>query len=405
VVREPHRLGAREAARLIERGELKPETLIRSCLERIAARDGEVRAWAFVNREPAMQHRGPLSGIPVGAKDVYDTFDMPTEYDSPIYRGHRPATDAATIALTRRAGGTILGKTATAQFATMVPTVTRNPHNLGHTPGGSSSGSGAAVADFMVPLAFGTQTSGSVLRPASYCGVVGYKPTYDLLPRAGIKPNADSFDTVGWLARSVDDAAFLLDALTSIKPGTIDRPRIGWCRIRANADMEGMVERAARALEAREVQLPAAFKDLLKTHRTIHWYEGARSLADEYSRHRGLLAPQLIERCEAGLAMDPRDYLAALQHAAQCRAMMSDVFGDCDVLITAAATGEAPAGLASTGDTSANATWTLLHGPCVAIPAGKGATGLPLGLQVIGRMGDDARTLACAKWIEEKCQP
>ena len=405
-MRDPYRLGARDAARLIERGELKAEFLLQSCLERIAARDGEVRAWAFVNRDAAPPRGGPLFGVPVGVKDVLDTFDMPTEYGSPIYGGHRPRADAAVVALTRRAGATILGKTHTCAFATMVPAPTRNPHDLSRTPGGSSSGSAAAVSDFMVPLAFGTQTAGSVLRPASYCGVVGYKPTYDLLPRAGVKPNADSLDTVGWFARSVDDAAFFLHALTGLPPAAMDRPRVGvaqffhWDRVRA--DMAEVVERAARTLEARPVRFPAGFGDLPSTNRTIHWYENARSLADEYARHRDRLAPQLIQRCKDGMAIEPRDYLHALQRAAAFRQSMLEVFGDHDVLITAAATGEAPAGLESTGDTSMNSVWTQLHLPCISIPAGKGRHGLPLGLQVIGRMGDDARLLACASYIE-KC--
>ena len=183
---QPHRLGAKEAARLIQRGGLTAQALVESCPERIAARDAEVRAWVCLNREiDYSQALAPLNGMPVGVKDIFDTHDLPTEYGSRIYAGHRPRTDCAPIALARRAGGTILGKTVTAEFATFVPGVTRNPHDLARTPGGSSSGSAAAVADFMVPLAFGTQTAGSVIRPGSYCGVVAYKPTYNLLPRAG----------------------------------------------------------------------------------------------------------------------------------------------------------------------------------------------------------------------------
>src|SRR3982751_211064 len=200
---ELHRLGAKEAARRIERGELKAKDLLRSCLERIEAREKDVQAWTYLAKEfPAMEKpRGPLFGVPVGVKDIFDTHDMPSEYGSPIYAGHRPKADAAIVALTRRAGGVILGKTVTAEFATFVPRGTRNPHNLAHTPGGSSSGSAAAVADFMVPLAFGTQTAGSIVRPAAYCGAVGYKPTYGTLCRVGVKMISDTLDTVGGFGR------------------------------------------------------------------------------------------------------------------------------------------------------------------------------------------------------------
>jgi Asp-tRNA(Asn)/Glu-tRNA(Gln) amidotransferase A subunit family amidase len=402
---EPCRLGAKEAARRIERGELDPQALVHSCLERIAARDGDLRAWVFVNQDPSIPKAvGRLRGVPVGVKDIFDTFDMPTEYGSPIYAGHRPRADCAPVALTRGAGGTILGKTVTAEFATFVPRATRNPHDLARTPGGSSSGSAAAVADFMVPLAFGTQTAGSVIRPGSYCGVVAYKPTYNTFPRAGVKPNADSLDTVGVYARSAEDVAFFTDALIGIRPAPIDQPRIGFCRTwewnQVQPEMAAAFDAAARRLDAREITLPESFRGLRAAHTCILWFEGARSLADEYRRFPELIDPALRERCEAGYALDWREYAAALQLAARSRAMLEAAFAGCDVLIAPAATGEAPVGLGSTGDVAMNVVWTLLHAPCVSVPVMKSPAGLPLGLQLIGRIGEDARTLACASWIE-----
>lgn len=382
---------------MIERGELSAETLVRACLERIEARDSKVKAWAYIEKMPTIDAAGPLRGVPVGVKDIFDTHDMPTEYGSRIYAGHRPSTDSAPVALTRRAGGTILGKTVTTEFATFVPSKTRNPHNLDHTPGGSSSGSAAAVADFMVPLAFGTQTAGSVIRPGAYCGVVACKPTYNLLARAGVKPDADSLDTVGVFARSVEDVRFFLSALTGLDlRNSIDRPRIGMVHPQV-----APVEQAGRLLGARALEFPQ-WAELLSAHRAILVYEVARSLADEYTRSAGLMAPALRERCASGFAFDPAVYQGALRFGREFRARLGDVFGEHDVLIAPSATGQAPAGLASTGDVSMNVVWTLLHVPCVSVPFGTGPAGLPLGIQVIGRIGDDARTLACADWIHSR---
>ena len=402
---EPHRLGAKQAARLIERGELSAQALIRSCLERIDAREPEVRAWTFVSRNIPEKAHGPLHGVPVGVKDIFDTHDMPTEYGSPIYAGYRPRADAAVVALTRRAGGTILGKTVTAEFATFVPRATRNPHNLAHTPGGSSSGSAAAVADFMVPLAFGTQTAGSLIRPASYCGIVGLKPTYNMLARGGMKPGGDSLDTIGVYGRSVEDVAFFAAALTGRGDleSSVEKPKVGLCRTHewnlVQPEMRRALEDAGRLLGAREVELPAGLRE---SHAAILWYEVARSLADEFTRFPDQLDPGLRDRCASGFALDPRKYVEARRHAAACRAKLDQVFGELDVLLAPAATGEAPKGIASTGDVALNVVWTLLHTPCVALPAGRGPNGLPVGLQVVGRIGDDARTLACARWIEKK---
>ena len=406
---EPNRLGAKEAARLIERGELTAEALVRSCLERIRVRDADVRAWLCLNSDAGSRKAGgPLFGVPVGVKDIFDTYDMPTEYGSKIYAGHRPQSDSAAVALTRRAGGAILGKTVTTEFATMVPAQTRNPHDLARTPGGSSSGSAAAVADFMVPLAFGTQTAGSTIRPGSYCGVVAYKPTYNLLPRAGVKEGADSLDTVSVFARSVGDAAFFVRALTGLDvlESKIDKPRVAICRTyewdHVRSEMRAALEQAGRTLSAPELELPRSFKGLREAQTAVLWYEVARSLADEYTRFPDKIAPMLRERCANGFAMDPMKYVAAQKLAAECRAQLEDVMEGYDVLLAPAATGEAPLGLGSTGDVVMNAVWTLLHTPSVAVPASKSPNGMPLGLQVIGRIGDDGRTLASAGWIASR---
>jgi amidase len=394
---EPHRLSAREAARRIERGELSAEALVASCLERIREREQDLQAWACIAARPEINATGPLHGVPVGVKDIFDTHDMPSEYGSPVYAGHRPRADAGAVALTRRAGGTILGKTATCEFATFIPAKTRNPHDLSRTPGGSSAGSAAAVADFGVPLAFGTQTAGSIVRPGSYCGVVAYKPTYNSLPRAGMKPSADSLDTVGLFARDVGDVAFFLSALLGRQDldARIDRPRIGTLQ----SELIGSLEGTVRKLEAKEVKF-AEIENLRRAHATILRYESCRSLADELRRFPEKVHPDLVERCRIGASIDAEEYRAAQDFARRRRATLDELFGERDVLVCAAAPGEAPVGLASTGDPRMNIVWTLLHVPCLSVPAAKGPAGMPVGLQVVGRIGDDARTLACAAYIE-----
>jgi Asp-tRNA(Asn)/Glu-tRNA(Gln) amidotransferase A subunit family amidase len=387
--------------------------LLRSCFERVAAREADVKAWTWLDEKQAFSQLesvgAPLHGVPVGVKDIFDTHDMPTAYGSPIYEGHRPRTDAAAVALTRRAGGVVMGKTVTAEFATFVPRETRNPHDLSRTPGGSSSGSAAAVADFMVPLAFGTQTAGSQIRPGSYCGIVSFKPTFNTIARAGVKPGADSLDTIGLFGRSVEDVAFFAAALTDRREleAKVERaPRVAMCRThewdRVQPEMRDAFEDAGRRLGAPELELPARFKDLRESHTAVLWYEIARSLADEFERFPERMDPALRQRCADGFALDPQHYVRALQHGRECRAHFAQALGDYDVLLAPAATGEAPKGLSSTGDVAMNVVWTLLHVPCVAVPAAKSPGGMPLGLQVIGRIGDDARTLACAAWIAEK---
>jgi Asp-tRNA(Asn)/Glu-tRNA(Gln) amidotransferase A subunit family amidase len=417
-------LHAAQAAALIARGELSSEDLVSTCLERIAAREETIGAWEYIDPEQALDQarerdrvppQGPLHGIPVGVKDILDTADMPTGYGSPIYHGWRPARDAACVAALRAAGAVIMGKTVTTELAAYRPGRTVNPHNPAHTPGGSSSGSAAAVADRMVPLAIGTQTAGSIIRPASFCGVVGYKPTFGTVNRAGLKPSAEFLDTIGVFARSVSDAALAV-AVISGRPElaeagmTAAAPRIGWCRTPqwplAEAGTRQAMTEASAALGAAgaglvEIALPRAFADLAEAQTLIMAYETARALVYERQRYADRLSPAIIKLIEAGLACRPADYDRACQLAEACRAALASVFEGIDILLTPSVPGEAPVGLGTTGDPIFNRIWTLLHVPCLNIPAIDGPQGLPVGVQVVGPRGGDARTLAAACWVEK----
>ncbi len=419
---DPSRLTAAEIVRATTAGEITCEAVTRACLDRIGARESVVHAWANIDPELALaqaraldrgQNRGPLYGVPIGVKDIIDTFDQPTEMGSPIYRGHRPAADAACVALVRAAGAVILGKTVTCEFAGMQPGNTTNPHAPEHTPGGSSSGSGAAVADRMVPVAFGTQTGGSVLRPAAYCGVFGFKPTFGAFNRRGVFPAAESLDTLGLIARSLDDIELLSDVLElrpSARPVALTRaPRVGLCRtaLWAAAQPESVtaIEDAAARLgkagaHVREVTLPAEFSGLREAAReTINNYERAAAMAHEWNTQRDLISERLRKRIELGRATPHAEYVAALQLGETCRARFDEVFGDCDVLLTPAVHGEAPRGLAETGDPGFQAIWTILHVPTLTLPTHRGPNGMPVGIQLITQRHEDRRLFACARWV------
>ncbi len=417
-----HTLSAVAAARQIAQRSLSVETYARACLERIAEREPDVQAFAYFNPGQVLTRArtldagtimGPLHGLPVAVKDIFDTFDMPTEYGSAVYQGHRPAADAAVVALTRHLGGLIVGKTVTTEFATFPAGKTRNPLNLAHTPGGSSSGSAAGVADGFFPLAFGTQTAGSVIRPAAYCGITGYKPSFGTLARGGVKTGSDTLDTVGLFSRSIEDAAYFIAALTrrpelQLRPWPAAAPRVGLCRgfqwSQVQAEMSAAFENAATMLAkagavVREITLPSRFEGIARAQASVMAYEGGANRADDVLRHGDRMDPRLAERCRQGLEISGNEYADAVALARQCRAQLADAFDDCDVLLSAAALGEAPEGLAYTGDPIMNGTWTLLYTPCVTVNAGKGPKGLPVGLQVVGRIADDARTLSAADWI------
>ncbi len=418
----PAQLTAVQAARLIHAGELKSEDLVKACLDRIVERDGEVLAWTCYDAELALRQareldralgpRAPLHGIPVGVKDVIDTADLPTQYGSPIYRGFQPRWDASCVSLARSAGAIVLGKTATTEFASIHPATTRNPRNLAYSPGGSSSGSAAAVADYMVPLAFGTQTGGSTIRPAAFCGVVSYKPTFNLINRAGLKFSAESLDTIGLFGRSVEDVALFAHAVSGQSMpvfGQLPAVRIGLHRTprwqQATAPAQRLLEQAAQHLAAlgalvQDHELGPGFEVLYEVQGVIMGYEAARAFAWETRNQRELLSTEYAQRMDRGMAISHSEYRAALAQAEYCRQRFAGELSGLDVLLTPSATGEAPLGLNSTGDSLFNRIWTLLGVPCIHVPFGLGPQGLPLGVQVVGSRGSDLATLCCAHWIE-----
>ena len=414
-------LGLAEAAWRIESCETTAEKLAAACLERIAERDETVRAWAHVDRARALEQaraldraprRSRLHGVPLGIKDIIDTADQPTEYNSPIYRGHQPKADAASVTLLRRAGCLILGKTVTTEFANNHPSQTRNPHNPEHTPGGSSSGSAAAVADRMVPAALGTQTGGSVIRPAAYCGTLAIKPSFGAINRAGTKMLAESLDTIGVFARGAEDLALVLEALSGRAPASVSgKPRIGLCRTPrwsvAESSTQDNIEAAARILgkvgaQVRDFELPAGSEQLFDRHRVIMGYETARALSWEYFNHAEQLSPTLKARLDEGWKVPRADYDAMREHARRCRRELADGLRNVDFLVTPSAPSEAPASLASTGDPVFNRAWTLFGVPCVTVPFGRGPRGLPLAVQLVGPMDSDMTLLAWARWVSNQ---
>jgi Asp-tRNA(Asn)/Glu-tRNA(Gln) amidotransferase A subunit family amidase len=417
----PDRLPAAAAIAQLAAGRLTAETLVRACLDRAAERR-EVKAWVWLDPEAALAEAraadragrpGLLAGLPIGAKDIIDTAGMPTEHGSPIYRGNRPFADAACVALLRLAGGTIMGKTVTTEFANRFPGATVNPHNPAHTPGGSSSGSAAAVADFQVPAALGTQTGGSVIRPASFCGVIGYKPSFGEFARGGIKLQCHNLDTLGILCRDLDDLPPLRSALLAAPPRAIDRsvapPRIGLCRTpawdKAEPAMQRLIEDTAAKLAAAGARLAEAafapqFAGILEHHRRIFNFEAARNYAYEYEQHNDQLSRVLRDTVLApGRELPLALYVEALETAEAFRRHMDDIFARFDVLLTPSAAGEAPRSLATTGDPSFNAIWTLAWTPCLTLPAGAGPNGLPLGIQLVGRRFADAALFDAAAWV------
>lgn len=414
-------LTATELAQRLDSGAATAEGIVRAHLERIDERDADVLAWSHLAREAALEtarmlDRGPrkglLHGIPMGVKDIIDSHDQPTTYGSPIYRTHQPLADAATVALARDAGAILLGKTVTTEFANRHPGPTKNPHNPAHTPGGSSSGSAAAVADFQSVLATGTQTGGSVIRPAAFCGIVGYKPTYGHFAPAGMKANTEWLDTIGAYARSVEDIALLRAALmaTPFTPvNRLDRPpriAVAFTHHRDELSPEGTqaVNDAAAAFAkagatVKEIDLPAPVRDMTQGQKTLSAFDGPRAHADEARRFPGLLSESLRkDKLEAGSKIDYATWVAARKLGETGRAAVDALFSDIDVILTAPAKGEAPPGLERTGDATFNLLWTYLWMPCVTLPMTKGPTGLPVGIQLVGRQHEDASLLDIAAW-------
>jgi Asp-tRNA(Asn)/Glu-tRNA(Gln) amidotransferase A subunit family amidase len=415
-------LSALDLARRVEAGELTPEGVVDLCAAAIAAREDDVRAFTHlaIERARALARNDadrlralPLRGLPVGLKDIYDTHDMPTEYGSASYKGHQPASDAAPVTMLRRAGGIMLGKTVTTEFAHQQTGKTRNPHNLEHTPGGSSSGSAAAVAAGMVPIATGSQTAGSVIRPAAYCGIAGFKPSYKLLPIIGVKCYAWSLDTVGLYGAGVADVAFATAAMSGrdlrVDRATPAAPRVALMRTHiwaeASTDMQNAIDTTARALEAagasvKEVALPPLLEDAWRAHKVIILHEAARSYAFEYDNKRDLLGPKTVAMLDEAATVSIDAYDDARRIAKRARLALADLMGEFDVILTPAAPGAAPHGIGATGLAIFNLLWTLMGAPCVNVPGLSDAAGMPLGVQIVGRFGRDRAALEAALFAE-----
>ena len=435
-------LGAVDAADAIASGAISAEMLTQACIERVRAVDGDVHAWAYFDAEHALaqaraadqrrregQPTGSLHGVPVAIKDIIDTSDMPTEDGTVLHAGRRPLADAALVRMLRAAGAIIFGKAVTTELATYFPGKTRNPHNSEHTPGGSSSGSAAAVAAGMVPLAVGTQTNGSVIRPAAFCGVVGFKPSYGLIPRTGILNQSRALDTVGVMARSVADAALITQCIAGYDaedPATqpIARqaflqtatqqpplaPSLAFIRTpmweRADADTQStfdeLVEHLADRVEERT--LPERVREAWDWHRTIMEADIASSYALEYERGADKLSQPLRAQIERGRQIRAVDYLHALAQVPRLVAGFAEVFDRFDAILTPAAPGAAPHGLESTGDPAFCTLWTLCGMPAITLPLATASNGLPVGIQVVGQRGDDARLLRTANWLVRQAQ-
>ena len=421
---ELFKLSTSEAIRRIREGNLTSEELVRSCLERIKSREDQIKAWVYLDPDYALaearrcdreQNRGPIHGIPFAAKDIMDTADMPTEYGSPIYKGNRTTADAACVALARVAGGVLMGKTVSTEFASRHPWgKTTNPHNSKHTPGGSSSGSAAAVADFMVPMAFGTQTVGSIVRPAAFCGCIGYKPSYGEVSTMGVKENTGSYDTIGLFGRVVEDLPLFRAAVTGFAPKalaavSVRELRIGLCRTmnwdRAEDYTKTLVESAAQQLgkagvKVSDVELGGPFADFETIGRRINDYESSRALTWERNHHWELLSEFQKNKLGGWLNVSYEQYREAHTVMVECRRYIDQAMEDLDLLLTPSANGEAPEGLASTGDTAFNILPTWTHIPCVTLPVFTGPSGLPVGIQLIGHRNQDHRLFEATSAVD-----
>ncbi len=400
--------------RRIDAGDLSADAAIAQSQEAIGAQDKTIGAFVCRDGNARAATAGPLRGIAVGIKDIIDTSDFPTEMGSSIYRGFRPRADAPVVAMLKRAGATIIGKTTTTAFAANDPTATVNPHNHAHTPGGSSSGSAAAVGAGMIPLALGTQTGGSVIRPASFCGAAAIKPTYRLLPTVGVKCFSWTLDTVGLFAAGVEDLACGLSAMTGrqelLLPASIAAPRIGV----VTQDFAGEVEaasvealqKAMRASEragavVRTLAMPKILAEAWYIHTTIQQFEAHQAFAWEYRERYDEMAPLLRGRLDESRDIPPAEYDEAQAIASRAQAALAAIFEQVDVLLTYSAPGAPPKGLDSTGDPRLNRLWTLMGVPCVNVPAHVAEGNLPVGVQLIAPFGKDGKALAAARFIEQ----
>ncbi len=428
---------ALDAAAAIRDGRLTAVELVAACLDRIKQREPVVQAWAHLDADHARRQAdaadlaqrhgrplGPLHGIPVGVKDIFDTRDLPTENGTVLHAGRQPTRDATAVALLRQAGAIILGKTVTTELAVYSPGKTTNPHDSERTPGGSSSGSAAAVAAGMVPLAIGTQTNGSVIRPASYCGVVGFKPSFGQISRHGVLPISPNLDQVGVFARTIADAALIADSLigydendpetrprahprlleTALEPPPL-APRLAFIRTpawdHADDDTQAAFAEIVDHLgdNVDEVQLPSAFDHAVDRHARIMETELAVNFAREYTHGRERLSARLVEMIERGNGYRAVDYVTALGTRRLLNAMLAEVFNEFDAVLTPSTTGVAPRGLQSTGSPVFCTLWSYCGLPAISLPLLQGEHGLPLGAQLVAAWGDDARLLRTAFWL------
>ena len=417
-----HLLTATQIAKAIRSGDTTCEAVTRACLERIAEREGEVQAWQYVDPDQAIAaarardrdtRRGPLFGVPFNVKDIIDTSDMPTEYGSHIYAGFRPRADAACVALSRKAGAVLLGKAVTVEFANRHPSKTRNPLDLTRTPGGSSSGSAASVADYMVPLSIGSQGTSSTVKPASYCGVFGYRPTWGELRCAGVKEASSSFDTLGLFARSIEDIALHRDVLLGAEPTRLPQrtrpPRIAFCRTNfwdvlepsTRALLEGAADLLRRAgADVRDLDLPPVFAEAAEARGLIAGFEFALNYTWEIEHHWDQLSETLRNgRIKDGVSCTYGDYVEARTLVEHCRTLMAQLLEPYDAVLAAPATGEAPVGFSTTGSSKPALIWTTMHLPAISIPVFRGPAGLPVGALVVGKRSRDRDLLSAADWI------
>jgi Asp-tRNA(Asn)/Glu-tRNA(Gln) amidotransferase A subunit family amidase len=433
-------MSAAEMGRLMGEGRVTAVEVVGACLGRIRETEEAVQAWTFLDPEYAMAHAkaaderrlsgrpvGGLNGVPVGLKDIIDTADMPTENGSVLHAGRTPSHDASVVERLREAGAVIMGKTVTTEFATRTPGKTRNPHNPAHTPGGSSSGSAAAVAAGMVPLSLGSQTGGSTIRPGAFCGVFALKPTHGLVSRHGMFRLSRSLDHVGLFGRTVEDVALLLEEVAGHDerdPDSIVRarapyrtlaaqeppiePRFGffrserWSRLDddARAALGELVEHLGGRVE--EFELSVGADELAERHRVVMDAEMAINLKREWETGRDRLSGPLQSRIAHGHEVRAPEYLAAKEATTRLQETFTELFEQrFDAILTPAAHGTAPVGLESTGEPTFNSLWTLLGLPAISVPLLQGANGLPLGVQLVGARGADARLLRTARWLAE----
>lgn len=435
----PIQAGAIELRDRLADGAMRASELAGQYLTQIDARR-DLDAWAWLDSDHIMaqakasdayrasgQPLGPLHGLPVGLKDVIDTAGVPTENGTVLDAGRVPEADAFVVSRLKQAGAIIMGKTVTAELAFLGPGPTRNPHNPDHTPGGSSSGSAAAVAAGMVPLAIGTQTGGSVLRPASYCGVVGFKPTFGRIPRTGVLSQSPSLDTVGVFANSVEDAALLAESLFGHDPADpatgptptprlLDaalseppvRPSLAFVRQpawdKADPATRDAFAKLTEVLEedCDEIDLPDPFADALRLREIINYAEMAKSFHGYANRGADKLSPQMRGALKEGNGILARDYLAAQDGPSILNDGLEAIFDRYDAILTPAAPGPAPVGLQSTGSSMFNGIWTLCGTPAITVPLLQDESGLPMGVQLVGRLGDDARLLRTARWVARR---